>query len=135
MGCFAFCFVSGNERSLSGKPFSKSCATLAQADCKAYVNALNEFIRTFGCSQATELEIISDSGVVIDMLKTYKSQKHCEELTRYWREKILPALPATCVVIFKKVNAKESGTVDHEYLTRCRLMAESKLQEQKDLLK
>ena len=64
--------------------------TMAQADCAAYVNALSILSQHAVAPEVTELEIITDSGVVYDLLDTYKAQKHCEEIARWWREKVKP---------------------------------------------
>ena len=133
LGAYSFAFVDVNgERFVQHRAFKYKMKTLAQADCAAYVNAL-AIMLTMVCSQEVEqLEIITDSGVVVDLLETYKAQKHCEPIALHWN-KIKPTFPLLQKVTFKKISRKIlSGDGDCDMILRLGTMAQGELKKELD---
>lgn len=136
MGAYCFYFVTNERCYTESKPFKKLCATLVQADCMAYVSALHTFTTMEVCDRATEIHIISDSGVVIELLEVYKSQKNCGDVAAHWREKVKPLFPKEAKLIFKKVSSKiKAGDFDSAYLSKCATIAASELNKFKESYK
>lgn len=135
IGCYAFAFISEHgERYSKVKPFSKAMKTLAQADCAAYANALFLLTQMSGLSEITEISCISDSQVAVDLLTIYKSQKHCEDIAKHWREEIQPQFTGS----FHAARVSKHpipGDKDVAELMRLSTIAMGKLHEQKEVYK
>lgn len=133
MGTYAYSFVAPEEQVKKAHPFKKKIATLTSADCAAFVNALH-FLAGMNCvGQITELEIVTDSGKVRDLLDVFKAEKHCDEMARYWRETLRPVFEKAKITV-KKVASKDASTQDGLILRNLDLYARKEIGHLKELL-
>lgn len=90
IGAYTFILDDLRCQRLESKSFKMSVKTLAHADCAAFVNALAILASTEAGAEVQVLEVVTDSGVVAELLEIYKFQKHCEDVMLYWKEKVRP---------------------------------------------
>lgn len=134
---YAYSFLSPatGERFTRVKLFKTTLKTLAQADCAAYGNALYILSGMAGAEHITEIECITDSHVVVDMLTVYKSQKHCEDICRNWREATRPSFKAMTIFNAFRVSRKPvAGDANISELLRLNTIAQGELKKQTDFV-
>jgi len=131
-GAYAFSFYRDGEIHTEQHSFKSVISSLAQADCKAYVNTLGKFVGTIACMEGkvTELHIYTDSGVVNDLLSIAKSQRGCEEIAKHWRDKVQPKIPPTTRIIYQKIS-RDARTHHNHRLLVCAQAAQRELTELK----
>lgn len=133
MGTYAYAFIAPGEEFKAAHQFKKKIATMTSADCAAYVNALHFLCGMQGIELITEIEIVTDSGKVRDLLDIFKAEKHCEEIARYWRDQIRPLLQKAKITI-KKIANKDASTTDGFILRNVDLHARKEFGHLRELL-
>lgn len=134
MGAYAFVADDFITQRCESKPFSKSIKTLAHADCAAYVNTLYTLSKTLAGEEMETLDIITDSGTVIELLDTYKFQKHCEEIMMFWRDKVRPSFVNLKTINFKKIGRKPLAGDKHTFcMQKCEVAATQALDKLRDI--
>ena len=136
-GAYGYQLVDGDGNVLANaKPFKTLIKTLAQSDCQAFVNALYILASTPAADNAENIEVITDSQVVIDLLEVFKSQKHCDVIAQTWREKIKPAFKVLQAIKYTKVGRVPLAGDRHTFtLQRCEVAANYQLGNLEDLVK
>lgn len=134
IGVYAYLLDDMHTQISNAAPFKHMpIKTMAQADCAAYVNALSILSQHAVAPEVTELEIITDSGVVYDLLDTFKAQKHCEEIARWWREKVKPVFVGLKELKIVKIDRELiAGDAKSFNIHKCDTMAGGALQTQRD---
>lgn len=136
MGTYAYYFVApGQGQHTESHAFKKSCPTLVFADCAALVNAIDFFAKLQIMEDASHVEVVTDSGVVYDLLTVYKSQKHCEDIAAYWRDKLEPLFKDKTLKVRKVTSKVLAGDFDSGYVVKCNIAAQGLLHRKQDALK
>lgn len=134
LGAYAYMLSVPGEEDKKAKPFKTKVATLTSADCSAYVNALYFLSCYVAKDHVTEIIIVTDSGKVVDLLETFKAEKHCEGMATYWHELKLQ-FKALQKMTFVKLKAGVSGNRNNAILIALAAMAKVKLNISKELAK
>lgn len=124
-GAYSYCFrKEDGVKYTNTAVFRNKVKTMAHADCAAFGNALFILSTMVIAAQVTEIELVTDSGVVEDLFTIYKAQKHCEDIGRYWREKTKPAFTNLQKVTAIKIGRKPvAGDKDNAELIRLGVVA------------
>ncbi len=134
IGVYAFVADDMIAQLCEAKPFKKSIKTLAQADCAAYVNALHIIAQTAAAQDVETLDIITDSAVVVELLDTYKFQKHCEQIMSWWKDNVRPSFVNLKTINFKKIGRKPVAGDSHTFnMQKCEVAAAQALEKLKQL--
>lgn len=134
IGAYAYILDDMRSQLCNAKPFKTNIKTMAQADCMAYVNALAILSKTTAAPEVEVLEIITDSGVVIELLDIFKFQKHCNEMARCWRENVKPLFTNLREIKYVKIGRKLlSGDPNSYNIQKCEVASTQALDRLKDI--
>lgn len=128
-GAYAYILMNKESKevfSLSSG-FKKPVKTMAQSDCAAAVNALHKLGTMEAAGVITEIEVVTDSSVVKDLIEVYKFQKHCEDIAGCWRNTKgkFPLLKK--VTVIKSDKNIRAGDNYAFHLQKCKLAADDRL--------
>ena len=128
-GAYAYTLMDKSTREAYSvsSGFKKPIKTLAQADCAATVNALHKLSTMEAAGVLTELEIVTDSSVVKDLIEVYKFQKHCEDIVGMWRELKTKFPLLTKVTVVKAAKELKAGDNHAFNQYKCKLAADDRL--------
>ena len=136
VGAYAYLLDDYIAQLPGAKGFKKPIRTMAQADCMAYVNALSILSKTAAAEELETLEVVTDSGVVIELLEVFKFQKHCDDIAKCWRENIKPLFVKLREIKFIKIDRKPLAGDPHTFnMQKCEVAATQALDRLRDITK
>lgn len=131
LGAYCAIFINEYGSKVERKRFNKQVITPTHADCAAYAAAIHIMGTYELADHVTELDIVTDSGKVKDMIEIHKADKHCEPAMMFWRDearKLFPKLETVTVTKYDRL--KEQVT-----LNLCLANAKAELHKIQQLIK